>query len=218
MSVSLPKDEPVVGVRLAPATEQKTSTRDHIESVLATVFGLIFIGLACLVTVETISRKVFNVSLQGADELGGYALAVGSTIAFSLALMGRNHIRVDVFHELLPKKLQSFMNWVAIVTLASFGVFMAIVAFKVIADTLQYRSTAQTPWATPLIWPQSVWYAGLVIFALVACGYALRASVLFFSGRHDVLNRDFHPKSAKEELKEELEDLAQRQGPEGVVR
>jgi hypothetical protein len=38
-------------------------------------------------------------SLQGADELGGYALAVGSTIAFSLALMGRNHIRVDVFHE-----------------------------------------------------------------------------------------------------------------------
>ena len=27
-----------------------------------------------------------------------------------------------------------------------------------------------------------------------------------------MLNHDFHPKSAKEELKEELEDLAQRQG------
>ena len=42
--------------------------------------------------------------------------------------------------------------------------------------------------------------------------------MLFFGGRHDVLNRDFHPKSVKEELKEELEDLAQRQGAEGVVR
>ncbi|TMH07891.1 MAG: TRAP transporter small permease, partial [Betaproteobacteria bacterium] len=34
---------------------------------------------------------------------------------------------------------------------------------------------------------------------------------LLATGRIDVLNRDFHPKSAKEELKEELDDLAQRQ-------
>jgi hypothetical protein len=82
----------------------------------------------------------------------------------------------------------------------------------VIGDTLQYRSTAQTPWATPLIWPQSVWYAGLVTFALLAIGYALRATLLLVTHRIDTLNHDFHPKSAKEELKEELEDLAQRQG------
>ena len=78
--------------------------KERIETVLATVFGLIFLGLAVVVTVETIARKLFNVSLQGADELGGYALAVGSTIAFSLALMGRNHIRVDVFHEMFPRR------------------------------------------------------------------------------------------------------------------
>ena len=39
----------------------------------------------------------------------------------------------------------------------------------------------------------------------------IRATVLLFTGRLDKLNTDFHPKSAKEELKEELEDLAQRQ-------
>ena len=127
-------------------------------------------------TVETLSRKLFNISLQGADELGGYALAVGSTIAFSLALMGRNHIRVDVFHEMFSRRWQAFLNWFSIVSLAAFGIFVAWVATKVITDTLQYGSTAQTPWATPLIWPQAVWYAGLVIFALVASGYALRAT------------------------------------------
>jgi TRAP-type C4-dicarboxylate transport system permease small subunit len=199
-----------------PAAAAPTSAKERVETALATVFGLIFVALSVLVTVETISRKLFNVSLQGADELGGYALAVGSTIAFSLALMGRNHIRVDVFHELMPRRLQAALNWLSIVTLAALGVFIAFVAFKVIGDTLQYRSTAQTPWATPLIVPQSVWYAGLVIFALVACGYALRATVLLFGGRIDTLNRDFHPKSAKEELNEELEDLAQRQGQEGA--
>lgn len=202
----------------APAASSATgsSVKEHIETVLAWVFGSIFVTLAAVVTVETLARKLFNVSLQGADELGGYALAVGSTIAFSLALMGRNHIRVDVFHEMFPRRLQAFLNWFAITSMAAFGVFVAWVATKVIADTLAYGSTAQTPWATPLIWPQSVWYAGLVIFALVATGYALRATLLFARGRIDALNTDFHPKSAKEELREELEDLAHRQANEGA--
>lgn len=200
--------------KAAPLPE--TSVKTHIENVLAWVFGTIFLALAAVVTVETISRKVFNISLQGADELGGYALAVGSTIAFSLALMGRNHIRVDVFHEMMPRRVQAFMNWFSIVSMAAFGIFVAWVATKVIADTKAYGSTAQTPWATPLIWPQSVWYAGLVIFALVATGYALRATALLATRRVDTLNHDFHPKSAKEELKEELDDLAQRQAPGGA--
>jgi TRAP-type C4-dicarboxylate transport system permease small subunit len=195
----------------AAATERKPTMKDRIETLLATVFGGIFLGLSVVVAVETISRKVFNVSLQGADELGGYALAVGSTIAFSLALMGRNHIRVDVFHDKFPRGMQAALNWLSIVSLAALGAFIAWIAFKVIGDTLQYGSTAQTPWATPLIWPQSVWYAGLVTFALVAAGYAVRATLLLLTDRIDMLNHDFHPKSAKEELKEELEDLAHRQ-------
>jgi TRAP-type C4-dicarboxylate transport system permease small subunit len=196
--------------------QEGATMKERIENMLATIFGLIFLGLAVVVTVETASRKLFNVSLQGADELGGYALAVGSTIAFSLALMGRNHIRVDVFHERFSQRWQAWLNWLAIVSLAALGIFIAYVAFKVIGDTMQYRSTAQTPWATPLIWPQSVWYAGLVTFALVATGYALRASKLLFTGELETLNHDFHPKSAKEELKEELDDLAVRQAAEGA--
>jgi TRAP-type C4-dicarboxylate transport system permease small subunit len=203
---------PVTRAAVAAADTRRTNMKDRIETLLATVFGGIFLTLSVVVAVETVSRKVFNFSLQGADELGGYALAVGSTIAFSLALMGRNHIRVDVFHDKFPRALQAALNWLSIVALAAFGAFIAWIAFKVIGDTRQYGSTAQTPWATPLIWPQSVWYAGLVTFALVAAGYAVRATALLLTNRIDTLNHDFHPKSAKEELKEELEDLAHRQG------
>jgi TRAP-type C4-dicarboxylate transport system permease small subunit len=205
--------QPTGRVASGPAhhTGGTIAMKDRIESLLATVFGGIFLLLSAVVAVETVSRKVFNVSLQGADELGGYALAVGSTIAFSLALMGRNHIRVDVFHDKFPRSLQAALNWLSIVALAAFGAFIAWIAFKVIGDTLQYRSTAQTPWATPLIIPQGVWYAGLLIFALVAFGYAARATHLLATKRIDTLNHDFHPKSTKEELKEELEDLAARQ-------
>jgi len=208
------------GVGAAASTagdDARRAMKAHIETALAAVFGAIFLVLSVVVSIETISRKLFNYSLQGADELGGYALAVGSTIAFSLALMGRAHIRVDVFHELLPRRVQAALNWFSIVSLAALGLFIAWVATKVLADTSLYGSTAQTPWATPLIWPQSVWYAGLVVFALLATAFALRASWLLVRGRIDTLNADFHPKSTKEELKEELLDLAQRQASSGTA-
>src|SRR3546814_2022259 len=88
-----------------------------LSSLLACIFGYMMLALSIVVTVETIGRKLFDFSLQGADELGGYALAVGSSIGFSAALIERAHIRVDLFHGLLPRRseehtseLQSLMR------------------------------------------------------------------------------------------------------------
>ncbi len=187
----------------------------RIEDMLATLFGAIFVVLSFVVTVETLVRKIFNFSLQGADELGGYSLAIGSTIAFALAVAGRNHIRVDVFHEHLPRGLKAFLNWLSIVLLAGMATLFVIVSWRVLVESLEYRSTAQTPWATPLIYPQSLWYAGLVLFMLMAVGFAARASWLLFTRRIDQLNDEFHAKSAKEELKEELDSVKNRQAATG---
>ncbi len=184
------------------------------EDILATAFGAIFVVLAFVVTVETLVRKLFNFSLQGVDELGGYSLAVGSTIAFALAVVGRNHIRVDVFHEHFPRGLKALLNWLSIVLLAALATLFVLVSWRVLTESLAYRSTAQTPWATPLIYPQSLWYAGLVLFMLVAVGFAARATWLLLTGRIDPLNEEFHAKSAKEELKEELADVRKRQSGE----
>ncbi len=184
--------------------------KDAIERWLGTVFGLIFVALSVVVAVETLIRKVFNFSLQGADELGGYALAVGATIAFSLALMGRTHIRVDIFHDRLPAPLQTLLNWASIVSLAAFAGLMAWLAWFVIQDSLAYQSVSQTPWAILLAYPQSAWLVGLMMFALVSAGYAGYATVLLLSGRSSTLNAMFGPRSTKEEVAEELDDLKTR--------
>jgi TRAP-type C4-dicarboxylate transport system permease small subunit len=184
--------------------------RKFADEVLSVLFGFIFIGLSLVVTVETVLRKLFSVSIQGADELGGYALAVGATLAFAIAATGRNHIRVDVIHSHLPRGLQAALNWTSVVMLASFSSLLAFLAFRVIVDTMSFHSVAQTPWATPLIYPQSVWFAGLAIFAMVTCALALRATQLLISGRVEELNDEFQPKSAKEELDEELQSIADR--------
>lgn len=84
------------------------------------------------------------------------------------------------------------------------------VCYRVVVTTIDYGSTAQTPWATPLVYPQTVWYAALTVFAIYALVYGGRASFLYFTGQRAAVLEEFHPKSAKEELKDELDDLALR--------
>src|SRR5215216_1028715 len=97
----------------------------RVQRLLAWAFGAIFVALSVVVSVETLARKIFNFSIQGADELGGYALAAGSVVAFSLALVGRNHIRVDVLHEHFGRRMQAVLNALSYVLLAGFAVTLA---------------------------------------------------------------------------------------------
>ena len=178
-----------------------------LANVLSAIFGYMFVALSLFVTAETLMRKIFNFSFQGADELGGYALAVGSSLAFTIALIGRNHIRIDLLHHKLPSVVQAVLNWLSMILLASFGLLLVWVCFKIITDTLEYQSTAATPWATPLIYPQAAWYLCLAVFFVAAAAFAIRASYLLLTRRFEDLNVEFHPKGFEEELKEEIEDL-----------
>jgi|SRR5918995_1159473 TRAP-type C4-dicarboxylate transport system permease small subunit len=181
-----------------------------LSALFANICGYILLALAVLVAAETLGRKLFSFSLQGVDELGGYALAVGSSLAFTTALIERAHIRIELFHVKLPTPLQMALNWIAVTSIAAFGGLLAWVCFTILRDSLDYNSTAATPWATPLIYPQSLWYAGIVIFAIVSVTMALHATYLLVINDGGALNKLYGPKEAAEEVKEELEDLARR--------
>ena len=174
------------------------------------LFGLALIGLSLFVSAETVARKLFNFSFEGADEMGGYVLAVGSSLAFVVALVDRAHIRIDVLHARFPRRLAAVTDWMSIVSLAVLGLFIVYVGRLTIVDTLAYGSTAPTPWATPLIWPQALWYGALCLFALCAVLMAVRATRLLLAGDLNRLSTEFHPKGAIEELQEEISDLERR--------
>ncbi len=175
-----------------------------LSALLGRIFGYMCLALSVLVSAETIMRKAFDMSIQGADELGGYTLAVTSSLAFSVALIGRNHMRIDLLHFRLPRVAQAMLNWLAVVSIAAFAGLLAFTAYDIVADSVAYHSTAPTPWATPLVYPQGLWYAGLAIFALVAAILAIRATVDLLRGRIVELSHAFSPKAATEELSEEL--------------
>lgn len=181
-----------------------------LSKVLGITFGYLCLGLTALVCFEVFARKTLAMSVQGADELGGYVLAIGSCLCFCVALIGRNHMRIDVLHYRFPKKVQAILNWISIVTLTLFALLLAATGFRVVVDTLSYQSTAPTPWATPLIYPQAIWYAAIVMFALIGVYLTCRATLFMVTNRWEELRVDFQPKATKEELDEELEDAAKR--------
>lgn len=90
---------------------------------------------------------MFGVSLQGADELGGYALAIGATLSFCMALVARAHIRIDIFHGMFPSWLIAGSNLMSSLGLAAIAALPAYAASFMIADTVSYKSVApSSPW------------------------------------------------------------------------
>ena len=168
------------------------------------------LALSVAVTIEIVGRKLFAFSFHGIDDIGGYVLAITATIGASYTMAMRGHTRVDVFLVRMPAGAQGFLNTAALITLASFAAYGAWRGSVVFLDSIELQSVATNPLQTPLWQPQSLWLAGLVLFAAIAIAYAVHAVVLFVRGSPQ-LNRFYGPVSAQDELEAELAARAERE-------
>ncbi|MGC3874041.1 TRAP transporter small permease subunit [Halomonas sp. GXIMD04776] len=168
--------------------------------------GYAALGLSLLIAFEVVARKLFNFSLQGVDEIGGYVLAIGVAFSFAYALLHRAHTRVDMLLVKLPALMRAFLNALAMLLLAAFAAFMLWRAIETLGETLEFGSRASTPLQTPLWIPQTLWILGLGVFAVLAVFLALRAWGLLLRGRIGVVNDEFGPRSADDELNEARKD------------
>jgi TRAP-type C4-dicarboxylate transport system permease small subunit len=173
-------------------------------------FGTVMIALSLVVTVETIIRKVFSISLGGVDELSGYAIAIGAPLAFAVASIEQSHIRINLLYMKLPRLAQAVLNTVAAISIGVLAVFFLYFSVSTLTDTIAYRSIAQTPWATPLVYPQSIWVATGVVFAAVAVFLGFRSLCLLIHSDTTTLVRSFGPERVEDEVAAELEDLQGR--------
>lgn len=184
----------------------------HLERLASVVFGAAFLLLSLAIAVETGLRKLANFSLQGVDEFGGYCLAVGTGLAFAVALASGAHIRIDLVHDRLPQPLRILLNTLAVLSLAVTALALAWMAWIALSDSIAFNSTAQTPWATPLRVPQFAWVAAMVVFVAVALVLLARLAADLVRRRWTAIDRDLSPRGSDKELEEELADLAARSG------
>ena len=159
--------------------------------------------LSILIGLDVVGRKLFHFSLQGTDELGGYIVAVTAAFGFSLSLIHRSHTRIDVFLVHTPRPALAVLNVLAMFCTGLFAGFMAWRAWATLRESIEFGSLASTPWQTPLWIPQTVWVAGLIFFAAIACAFAIHSAVLLFKDPEQV-NFRYSPHSLKEEISAEL--------------
>lgn len=182
----------------------------RLSYIAAIVFGAMMLVLSALVAVETIVRKALGISIGGVDELSGYAIAVGAPLAFTVALIEQAHIRINLLHMHMPGRVQAVLNLVAALLLAALAIYLFVFTVRTVQETRLYGSIAQTPWATPLIYPQVLWLVSMGVFALTSVVVAARAARLALGINWERLQRDFGPETVEDELEAELGDLENR--------
>lgn len=172
-------------------------------------WGLLFVvGLICI---EIIARKLFHVSFQGVDEIGGYVMAILTCTGFAYALVTNAHVRVDLLIARLPRTAQAIANISAMVILACITIFIVMRGANVLQETLEFGSVSTSPLQTPLWIPQSLWLAGLVLFALVAIAYALHGLFLMLTGKTVLANQHYGPPSVLDEVEQEIASMESRE-------
>jgi len=166
--------------------------------------GVMMLTAAIVVSAEILLRKLFLVSLGGADELAGYALAVGTTWALSFALIQRAHIRVDALYFIISERKGAALDIVALLSLLVFASALTWFAAGVLQTSWNFAATANTPLGTPLWIPQGLWVLGFFLFWLTNFFLLLRTIAALFAGDLAQVARIAGTKSAKEEIEEEI--------------
>lgn len=185
---------------------------------VAIAFGYSVLLYSIVLSGEIVGRKLFNTSIKGLDEVGGFVLVIAAAVGASYSMALRAHTRVDVFLMMMPRGLQRWLNTLAMVTMACFAGFAAWRGVTVLQDTIEFGSTS-TNLQQPLWMPQLAWVIGLGLFGLIATAYAIHAVVLL-ARRSPDLNRFYGPLSVRDELDGELAALEERMGqaPAGAPR
>ena len=174
-----------------------------VVDVLVIACGWWLIALSALTCVEILGRKFFGFSLQGVDEIGSYTFAIITTFGFSYALVTAGHTRVDFLLSRFGSRARALLNTAAMVTLAAMAALAAFRSWHVLADSRALVSTAPTPLATPLWWPQSIWFAAWALFALAALLAAAHACGLLAAGKVQEVNKRYGPQTLQEEIESE---------------
>lgn len=190
----------------SPSLVERLLRRANALSLGAAWFGgAITLASVLLICFDVIVRKFFGFTTGGADELSGYAFAISTSWSLAFVALHRGNVRVDALYQLFPARISAVLDWLSLVALGVFMVFLTYYASFVVDTSWVQNSAANTPLATPLWIPQGLWFLGLVWMCLVLALMLMRASVALVTGDITTIKDLCGVRSAEEEAQEEAE-------------
>ncbi|MEF2072953.1 TRAP transporter small permease subunit [Consotaella aegiceratis] len=140
----------------------------RINRAIAAIAGVALLGTGLLILLEIVLRQTAVGSIGGSDEISGYVMACVATWGFAFAVTERAHVRINLLQARLPLFGQGVFDLLALASLFVIACLVSVYAWDVLGKTLARNSHANTPLATPLWIPQSIWFAGWVWLTVVA--------------------------------------------------
>ena len=108
-------------------------------------------------------RKFLDRSIGGADELAGYALAIGTAWGLAATLIDRAHIRINSLYVMFPQNLRACSGpfrprffWSLLCTVAWHGSGVSAILDVGLAQPVRAGN--------PTVIPQAIWIVGLLAF------------------------------------------------------
>jgi TRAP-type C4-dicarboxylate transport system permease small subunit len=172
--------------------------------------GALVLAAAILIGIDVCLRKFFAQSIGGADELAGYALAIGTAWSLGAALIDRAHIRIDSLYVLFPTRLRLALDFVGLILFVGFFALIARHGWSMVGQSWSAGSRSQSALQTPTVIPQAIWFvglAGLVVVGLVLFVHALRLAV---RGKAGAVATAIGTRSAEEDVEAEVRSLKER--------
>lgn len=185
-------------------------------TVAALAGGALLLGAAVLVAVEVLLRRTANITLGGADELSGYALAIGSTWSFAFVMLQRGNIRIDALYQYLPRPAAALCDLLALGALLGFFGLVAWHGSGVLSQSWQLDAHSNTALGIALIWPQALWWMGYGWFMVCGVLLSLRSLQAFVNRDWAGVNRLVGARSTEAEAREEIENSLR--APPGAIR
>lgn len=172
--------------------------------------GALILAAAVIIGIDVLMRKLFTASIGGADELAGYALAIGTAWGLGAALVDRAHIRIDSLYILFPQKLRLALDVAALVLFVAFFAIMTWYGLGVLEQSWTSGSRSQSALEIPTVIPQLLWMLGMLGFVIVGVLLLLYALQLGLRGDLSGMGRAIGTRSAEEEIEDEIRDLESR--------
>lgn len=168
----------------------------------ALVCGGLCVLVSFVIAVAVVMRKMFNVSIVGADEISSFILAASCSWGFAFALLHRAHVRVESLQLVLPRRLCAILDIVGLILLGAFVAVIAWYTANVLALSIDMGALADML-DVPLWFPQAFWVAGFVVSVILAALLVIRSLIAFLAGDLAALQALIGSRSAVEEAAQE---------------
>ena len=169
--------------------------------------GALILLAAILIGIDVSLRKLFSVSIGGADELAGYALAIGTAWALAAALLDRAHIRIDSLYVFFPAPVRILLDFIGLALFVGFFALVGWHGIGVVQQSWISGSRSQSALETPVVVPQVIWLAGLGVFVLVGAVLFLVALGRLLAGDREAVAQLIGTRSGEEEIRLELRSV-----------